>query len=194
VAKDLLADVYEQLGYQKESPSVRHSFLTAAYELRHGLPAGVPPSTTGPDTIRGMSTELWLNFLGIRMDSTKVAGAKAVINLVTPDNGEQFVVELSNATLTNIKGQQAKRPDLTMTLNRSDLERVMGGQATFDQLITEGKATFEGDRKPFDLLRGALVRFAPSFELVPGTKLAPAAPPPAKDPFEVHEPADTSGG
>lgn len=193
-AKDLLADVYEQLGYQKESPSVRNSFLTAAYELRHGLPAGVPPSTTGPDTIRGMSTELWLNFLGIRMDSTKVAGAKAVINLVTPDNGEQFVVELSNATLTNIRGQQAKRPDLTMTLNRSDLERVMGGQATFDQLITEGKATFEGDRKPFDLLRGALVRFAPDFELVPGTKQTPAAPPPAKDPFEVHEPADTSGG
>ena len=39
-AKDLLADVYEQIGYQTESPSVRNSFLAAAYELRHGLPAG----------------------------------------------------------------------------------------------------------------------------------------------------------
>jgi len=34
-AKDLLADVYEQVGYQKESAGVRNSFLTAAYELRH---------------------------------------------------------------------------------------------------------------------------------------------------------------
>ena len=33
-AKDLLADVFEQIGYQKESPSVRNSFLAAAYELR----------------------------------------------------------------------------------------------------------------------------------------------------------------
>lgn len=37
-AKDLLADVYEQIGYQKESPSVRNSFLGAAYELRRGGP------------------------------------------------------------------------------------------------------------------------------------------------------------
>ena len=80
---------------------------------------------------------------------------------MTPDNGERFVVELSNSTLTNIKDQQATRPDLTITINRSNLERVMGGKATFDELIIEGKATVEGDRKPFDLLRGALVTVCP---------------------------------
>ena len=57
-AKDLLADVYEQIGYQKESPSVRNSFLAAAYELRHGMPSGAGAKSSGPDTIRGMSTEL----------------------------------------------------------------------------------------------------------------------------------------
>jgi alkyl sulfatase BDS1-like metallo-beta-lactamase superfamily hydrolase len=85
--KDLLADVYEQIGYQKESPSVRNSFLGAAYELRHGIPSGGSPKGTGPDMIRGMSTELWLNFLGISMDSKKAEGMKFVVNLVTPDNG-----------------------------------------------------------------------------------------------------------
>jgi alkyl sulfatase BDS1-like metallo-beta-lactamase superfamily hydrolase len=46
-AKDLLADVYEQIGYQKESPSVRNSFLAGAFELPrydqghdHGVMAG----------------------------------------------------------------------------------------------------------------------------------------------------------
>ena len=46
-AKDLLADVFEQIGYQKESPSVRNSFLGAAYELRSGIPGGPRPRTAG---------------------------------------------------------------------------------------------------------------------------------------------------
>lgn len=193
-AKDLLADVYEQIGYQKESPSVRNSFLAAAYELRHGMPSGVPPKSTGPDTIRAMSTDLWLNFLGISMDSRKVAGLKGVINLVTPDNGDKFVVELSNGALTNIKGYQASKADLTVTLDRTELERVMAGTATFDQLVKEGKAKLEGDRKTLDAIRAALVQFTPDFELLPGTKVKPEKVSPKKDPFEVDAPADSSGG
>jgi alkyl sulfatase BDS1-like metallo-beta-lactamase superfamily hydrolase len=193
-AKDLLADVYEQIGYQKESPSVRNSFLGAAYELRHGMPGGAAPKSSGPDTIRGMSTDLWLNFLGIRLDSRKADGLKFIINLNTPDNGEKFVVEMSNATLTNIKGQQATNPNLTITVNRSDLESVMGGTATFDDLIKAGKAKFVGDRKPFDQLRGLLVNFTTDFELLPGTKPTKTVLPAVKDPFAVGETGDTLGG
>lgn len=192
-AKDLLADVFEQIGYQKESPSLRNSFLAAAYELRSGMPSGVSAKSSGPDTIRGMSTDLWLDFIGIRMDSNKAEGMKFTINLVTPDNGEQFVVEMSNSTLTNIKGQQAKNPELTITVNRSDLESVMGGAATFDDLIAAGKAKFEGDRQPFDQLKGILIQFTPDFEMVPGTKAANPTTPTLK-PFEQPESADSSGG
>lgn len=119
---------------------------------------------------------------------------KFVINLITPDNGEKFVVEMSNATLTNIKGQQSTNPDLTITVNRSDLESVMGGTATFDDLIKAGKAKFVGDRKPFDQLRGLLVKFTPDFELLPGTKPTKAVSPALKDPFAVGETGDTRGG
>ncbi len=171
-AKDLLADVFEQLGYQKESPSVRNSFLAAAYELRHGMPEGVTPSGSGPDVIRGMSTELWLNFLGISMDGSKAEGLRFVINLVTPENGEQFVVELSNATLTNIMGHQAADADLTITVNRVDLEAVMGGRSTFAALVAAGKAEFEGNVDVLDQLRTTMVPFAPNFELLPGTRSA----------------------
>lgn len=193
-AKDLLADVFEQIGYQKESPSVRNSFLAAAYELRHGMPAGAAPKSSGPDMIRAMSTDLWLDFLGIRLDSKKAEGMKFVINLVTSDNNEKYVVELSNGTLTNIKGQQAKNPDLTVTVNRADLETVMMGKATFDDLLAAGKAKFDGDRKSFDQLRGMLVQFTPDFELMPGTKPAKLAKPPVRDPFQQDELGDTSGG
>ena len=55
-----------------------------------------------------MTTDLFLDFLGIMMDSRKAEGMAFTINLVTPDNGEQYIVELSNATLTNIEGYQAE--------------------------------------------------------------------------------------
>ena len=35
----------------------------------------------------------------------------------------------------------------------------MGGAATFDDLPKSGKAKFDGDRKPFDQLKGMLVQF-----------------------------------
>jgi alkyl sulfatase BDS1-like metallo-beta-lactamase superfamily hydrolase len=117
-----------------------------------------------------MSTELWLEYLGISLDGSKVADLHFVLNLKTPDNGEQFVVELSNSTLTSIKGQQAQKPDLTLTLDRSALEGVMARQTSFDQLVADGKATFEGDRKPFAQLMAAMTPFTPDFELLPGTK------------------------
>jgi alkyl sulfatase BDS1-like metallo-beta-lactamase superfamily hydrolase len=79
-----------------------------------------------------MSTELFLNFLGIRMDSRKAEGLRFNINLITPDNGEKFIVELENATLTNITGFQAPDPDLTLTINRSDLEQTMMGLKTLE--------------------------------------------------------------
>jgi alkyl sulfatase BDS1-like metallo-beta-lactamase superfamily hydrolase len=57
----------------------------------------------------------------------KAAGLKFTINLVTPDNGEQYAIEMSNTTLTNIKGFLVKDPDLTITVNRADLKEVMMG-------------------------------------------------------------------
>lgn len=187
-AKDLLADVYEQIGYQKESPSQRNSFLAGAYELRNGMPTGASPKASGPDMIRGMSTGLWLDFLGVQMDSTKVDGKHFTINLVTPDNGEKYAIELSNATLTNIEGYQVENPDLTITLNRAHLNTVMMGKATFDDLIKQGKAKFEGNREPYDLLRSSMVRFSMDFEILPGTG-GKRLKQPTGDPFEIVPPA-----
>lgn len=175
-AKDLLADSFEQLGYQKESPSVRNSLLAAACELRNGLPQGIPPQTITADTIRALPTSRWLDFLGIRFSSQKAEGLRFTINLQTPDNGEQFVLELSNSTLTNIEGFQAKDADLTIVINRRELESLMAAEETLEDLVVTGKAELKGDRNPLDLLFDMFVEFAPDFEIMPGTKALAAAP------------------
>jgi alkyl sulfatase BDS1-like metallo-beta-lactamase superfamily hydrolase len=186
-AKDLLADNFEQIGYQQESPSVRNSFLAAALELRTGIPEGASPKTAGPDMIRAMSTELFLDFLGIRMDSKKAEGMKFKINLVTPDNDETFVIEMSNSTLTNIKGYQAKDADLTVTINRTDLEPVMMGAVKFDEQIKTGKAKLEGNRDVYEQLKSTLVHFELGFEIMPGTK-GPVVKEAEQNPFEQEPP------
>lgn len=124
-------------------------------------------NTPGTEAPAEMNT--WFPDLNAFWAAENTEGVRYIINFITPDNGEKYVVELNNATLTNIKGFQAKDADLTITINRSDLNSIMLGQATFDQLIEEGKARFEGNRAPFDLLKDSLVQFDMGFEILPGT-------------------------
>ncbi|MCZ6917289.1 MAG: MBL fold metallo-hydrolase [Gemmatimonadetes bacterium] len=171
-AKDLLADIFEQLGYQQESNSLRNSFLAAAFELRSGVPDGEISSPVVPDVLKAMTTEMFLDFLAIRMDSraAEAAGLEFTINFVTPDRGEMFVLELSNATLTNIAGHLAEDADLTVTIARGDLDEMMTGETTWDALVAEQKVTLEGDIDVLRQLMATMVTFTPDFEMLPGTK------------------------
>lgn len=169
-AKELLADIFEQIGYQQENPGLRNSFLAGAYELRSGIPQGETANSSNPEVVRAMSTELFLNFLAIKMDSRKVEGVRFTMNLLTPDTGETFIVELHNATLTNIAGFQAEKPDLTLTIDRADLEHTMTGAKTLEQQIKDGTAKVEGDMAILGALAAAMMEFDPRFEVLPGTK------------------------
>ena len=169
-AKDVLADVWEQIGYQQENPGLRNSFLAGAFELRSGIPEGTPPSTSGPDMISAMSTELFLDFIGIRMDSKQAEGlGPYAINLITPDNGEKFAIELSNATFTNVEGFLHDNPDLAITIDRKDLEVIMAGKKSFAMSIEDGTAQAEGNVDILTEIAETLVTFQIAFEVLPGT-------------------------
>lgn len=191
-ARHLLADAFEQIGYQRESPSVRNSFLAAAFELRSGLPNADFPKSTGPDVIRSVSTGQFLDLLGIRLDLERAQGASFTINLITPDNGERFVVELSNGTLTSLEGFLADDPDLTVTLNRSDIEAAMLGTKPLQEQVADGTAQLDGDASVLLTLAGLLVHFSPAFEIMPGTH-GPAVST-DDDPFMQEPLADSAGG
>ncbi|MGD9954937.1 MAG: alkyl/aryl-sulfatase [Candidatus Nanopelagicales bacterium] len=191
-ARNLLAEAFEQIGYQQESPSVRNSFLAAALELRSGIPQGVAPNTSGPDLIRALGTGQFLDFLGIRLDPAKAQGDSFVVNLVTPDNGEKYVVELSNGTLTSLAGFVSDTADLTITLDRTDIEDAMIGIRPLQQQVAAGTASLEGDASVLARLAQMLVTFQLGFEMLPGTGGVPA--PTADDPFAQPPFGDSTGG
>ena len=134
-----------------------------------------------------MTTEQFLNFLGIKMDSRRAEGMRFTINLITPDNSERFIVELENATLTNIEGFLADDPDLTLTINRADLEQTMMGAKTLEAQIADGTAQIEGDASILQQLASTMVEFDPRFEIMPGTA-------PAQTDIEEHNPYEAVPG
>ena len=185
-ARELLADVWEQIGYQQENPGLRNSFLAGAFELRSGIPEGAPPNSSGPDMIAAMSTGLFLDFIGVRMDSVKAEALPDYrINLVTPDNGERFAIDLSNATFTNVEGFQHDDPDLEITIDRKDLEAIMAGQKSFPESIGDGTAIVKGNAGILQEIGSTLLTFNPLFEVLPGTA-APTVESTLKD-YEVQD-------
>lgn len=167
--RELLADCFEQIGYQQESPSVRNSFLNGAYELRNGIPTGASPHGSGPDLAKAMTVDLFLDYLGIRVNSKKAEGMKFVINMIVPDLNEKYTAEMSNATFTNIKGFISDKPDLTLTFNRDALNPVLMGQKSFGDLIKEGSVKAQGDTSVLQKLNSTLDTFEIGFEILPGT-------------------------
>lgn len=188
-AKNLLADCFEQLGYQAESPSLRNCYLSAAKELRDGVQDVERLKGAPADIVRGTSTQLLLDYLAILVDSRKAEGLAFKINLATPDNGEQFIIEMSNATLTSIKGYQAKDADLSIMLNRSDLEEIMIGHTRLAELAQSGKAKVEGDQGVLQKLSLTLDKFDPLFEMMPGTRREKPAPAKVDEVFQHDAPA-----
>jgi alkyl sulfatase BDS1-like metallo-beta-lactamase superfamily hydrolase len=113
---------------------------------------------------------MFLDYLAIRLDGSKVEDMAFAINLITPDNGERYLMELSNSVLTSIEGYGDPEAALTITINRTDLESVMMGATTLDKQVESGKCTLVGDSSVFRTLMAAMAVFTPDFEIMPGTR------------------------
>jgi alkyl sulfatase BDS1-like metallo-beta-lactamase superfamily hydrolase len=148
-ARLLQANIFEQMGYQAESAGWRNTYLAGAHELRHGLPTEVNSAKAGADMIVAMSSELIFDFLGVRLNSDLALGKTITVNVVFPDKDETFLLELKNAHLNNIEGVQSENADVTITMNRSDLNLMLMKVKSFPELVQSGAVQFDGDLNAF---------------------------------------------
>src|SRR5262245_34911512 len=79
--RELLADAYEQMGYQAESGPWRAIYLQGAFELRNGVPQAGGTNVASPDTIKAMAPEMTLDYLAWRINSQTAAGKDIDVGL-----------------------------------------------------------------------------------------------------------------
>lgn len=162
----LQASMFEQMGYQAESAGWRNVYLTGASELRHGMPTAHMATQMGPDLIQAMSSELIFDFLGVRLNVDRALGHELTINMVFPDQRETYLLELKHGHLNNISGIQSDRADVTVTVNRRDLDLLLTQQKSMADLVAAGAFQFSGDPQKFFGLLQMLDEFDFWFDIV----------------------------
>ena len=108
-AKELLADAYEQMGYQAESGPWRSVYLQGAFELRNGVPTGGGINTASPDTIRAMPPEMLFDYFGVRLNGEKAAGKKLALNVDFTDLKKPYALTVENGVLNYFEEAGGKR-------------------------------------------------------------------------------------
>ena len=152
-AKALLADSYEQQGYQAESAIWRNQFLAAASELRNGRIASAT-SSQSQDMIAAVPTQLLLDSVATRVDPAKLAGRHVAINLVMPDRGETAGIELTGTTML-ARMSAASEAQATLTGPRRLLLGLLFLKLPLAQLEMAGLKV-EGDRAAVEAWLAAL--------------------------------------
>ncbi len=162
-ARNLQADILEQMGYQAESGPWRGFYLTGAAELRNGVRKPPARATSNTDILSGMSLDLLFGYLGVQLDARKAEGKKLAVNWIFPDSNEKHTLYLENSVLNDWPDFNDPKADVTLTIKRADLTRVLAKQVSFADAMKTGLVSFSGNPAKFAELMGCMVDLSQSF-------------------------------
>ncbi|AVT75127.1 alkyl sulfatase [Rhodopseudomonas palustris] len=162
----LLADTFEQLGYQSESSTWRNAYLFGAQELRHGMPKMPTRPGMPRETLSALKTSQIWDVLGVRLNGPKAEGKTIVLNWQFTDTGETCVLTLENCALTYVAGTQSAAADAGFVLPRSLLDEVIAKQTSFPEAVIAGKIKVSGNPMKLAELMGLMDEFPRMFEIV----------------------------
>ncbi|PSL02813.1 alkyl sulfatase BDS1-like metallo-beta-lactamase superfamily hydrolase [Haloactinopolyspora alba] len=165
-AKQLQADTLEQLGYQAESGPWRDFYLSGAKELRDGVTVAPTPTTVSADTVTAMTTEMLLDYLGVRLNGPKAAHKEWAFNLNLTGPDEKYVLEVGNGVLNYTRDTIVNAPTATISCARSAIDAVLLGRTTLADQVGSGAITVDGDRDAFTEFLGLLDEFDFWFDIV----------------------------
>jgi alkyl sulfatase BDS1-like metallo-beta-lactamase superfamily hydrolase len=172
-ARELGADALEQLGYQAEAGTWRNAYLYGAQELRNGVMKIPVGNTLNADTLKAVNTEMFFDYLGVRLNAQKAEGKRLIVNWTFTEPRLQVVLNLENSALTYVTGKQSDKADATITLARATLDAVTLRKTTFPEAVQAGLIKIEGDAGRLVELLGMLDTFNPMFEVVEPKRTAP---------------------
>ncbi len=163
-ARAVLADSYEQLGYQAESAVWRNIYLTGARELRQGHPDTV--RETGPNFLT-LATPLhnFMDLVATTLVPDRAGTATLAFNLVDSGTGDRVAVRLANQVLVTEPGQtHADAP--TLTAPKPMILGILFGALPLDAALKSGRAQLAGDGSQISQLVPMLSRPSLDFNIV----------------------------
>ncbi len=164
-AKNLLADVYTQLGYRAEAGTWRNIYLTGAQELRHGVIA-LPTQRLSLALIRATPTTMMLDFAAVRLNPDRAKDVKLKLNVVLSDMNETHLITIENGVLIHEEGVRDDKADATVTMKRSDmLETLLAGVPVGVKSAT-GAIKVDGKSSGYADLVGLIDPVNPNFPVV----------------------------
>ena len=108
MARELCAAAHMQMGYAAENPTWRNAYLSAANELRYGVPKCNKNHRILRDVLKGMQPILLLNSLSIRLNGNLASDKTFTINCHIAGTDVSCHSELSNAVLIHREGAVSK--------------------------------------------------------------------------------------
>ena len=161
-ARMMLADSYEQQGYQAESGIWRNQFLSAARDLRQGYkPSGI--NTQSQDMIAAVPTQLLMDSMATRYDPAKL-GAPLAINLVLTDRSETVGIEASKSVLIARVGSPSLSPAVSIKGPRRLMLGLLFLKSPLAQMQAAGLVV-EGDPAAIAALQAALDPISAGFTI-----------------------------
>ena len=152
----LLADAFEQLGYQAESASWRNAYLYGTQELRKGVKQLGPRRILGPGILAGVTTGALFDFMAVRLNGPNAAGLNWRINWILRDSGKHAAMKLQNCTLTHFFSDMPTEADVTVEADHATLVSLNIGETDVDRAAKAKQLKIDGDQsivaRLFDLL------------------------------------------
>ncbi len=160
-ARNMLADVYTQLGYASEAGTWRNIYLTGAQELRNG-PGENVLQTASADMIRATPTAMMLDLAAVRLNPEKARGVTLTINLVLSDTGETHFLSVENSVFIHETGISDPDAQATVTMPREAMMASLFVGAPLSTLDIEST----GDADAWATLVSLIDGVDPNFNIV----------------------------
>jgi len=145
VAKTLLADTYDQMGYQAESAPWRDVYLSAAYELRHGSPQEpLVDLASMLGILQQTPVEKFFQTMSVRLDAEKARDVESRVAVVFTDLNESYLLTVKNSVMQFQRHADLEGVDGTLRLTRELFTRMLVGDVGLRETLTSDALELDG--------------------------------------------------
>jgi len=134
--------------------------------LREGVRPVAYANTVSPDLVSSMPIENFFDYLSIRLNGMKAAESPMGINFDLPDQNKKYYLQIKNGVLNYFGDKNSDTADLSITINRKDLDSLIVGKATTEDLEKSDKLSIKGEKGNFQKFLSLFDTFNPWFNLI----------------------------